>query len=127
MIELKYLKPRIGERSMKRDIRLSEKFLVLGYILILLFMIVQDLIPLGALNDIEAIASVESFNETIVTTLIGTVQIILILTGVLLFMGKKYPLLVKIWRSEEHTSELQSRGHLVCRLLLEKKKYDNKE
>src|SRR5690625_5910171 len=27
-----------------------------------------------------------------------------------------------ITRSEEHTSELQSRGHLVCRLLLEKKK-----
>src|SRR5439155_25392710 len=26
-------------------------------------------------------------------------------------------------RSEEHTSELQSRGHLVCRLLLEKKKF----
>src|SRR5438876_561901 len=27
-----------------------------------------------------------------------------------------------IWRSEEHTSELQSPVHLVCRLLLEKKK-----
>src|SRR5690625_2736015 len=27
------------------------------------------------------------------------------------------------FRSEEHTSELQSRGHLVCRLLREKKKY----
>src|SRR5690606_41715999 len=26
-------------------------------------------------------------------------------------------------RSEEHTSELQSREHLVCRLLLERKKY----
>src|SRR5207253_11508458 len=26
----------------------------------------------------------------------------------------------RAWRSEEHTSELQSRGHLVCRLLLEK-------
>src|SRR2546421_1865874 len=26
------------------------------------------------------------------------------------------------WRSEEHTSELQSRSDLVCRLLLEKKK-----
>src|SRR5690625_6644685 len=25
------------------------------------------------------------------------------------------------WRSEEHTAELQSRGHLVCRLLLAKK------
>src|SRR5207253_10831076 len=29
-------------------------------------------------------------------------------------------------RSEEHTSELLSRGHLVCRLLLEKKKKKNK-
>src|SRR5690625_3241352 len=29
-------------------------------------------------------------------------------------------------RSEEHTSELQSRGHLVCRLLLAKKKRDKK-
>src|SRR5207253_10540813 len=28
-------------------------------------------------------------------------------------------------RSEEHTSELQSRGHLVCRLLLEKKNKRN--
>src|SRR2546422_7255303 len=30
------------------------------------------------------------------------------------------------WRSEEHTSELQSRLHLVCRLLLEKKKKNKK-
>src|SRR5690625_6628983 len=30
-------------------------------------------------------------------------------------------------RSEEHTSELQSRGHLVCRLLLEKKKRVNRD
>src|SRR5687768_18301229 len=30
-------------------------------------------------------------------------------------------------RSEEHTSELQSRLHLVCRLLLEKKKNTNKQ
>src|SRR3712207_8363774 len=30
-----------------------------------------------------------------------------------------------ILRSEEHTSELQSRQYLVCRLLLEKKKIDN--
>src|SRR5256884_4650681 len=31
----------------------------------------------------------------------------------------------KVLRSEEHTSELQSRLHLVCRLLLEKKKEDD--
>src|SRR5437660_3219584 len=47
-------------------------------------------------------------------------------------LGLSFPALAKlpagragaIWihaRSEEHTSELQSRGHLVCRLLLEKK------
>src|SRR2546421_3759942 len=30
------------------------------------------------------------------------------------------------WRSEEHTSELQSRSDLVCRLLLEKKKKNKK-
>src|SRR5258707_3583465 len=30
------------------------------------------------------------------------------------------------WRSEEHTSELQSRQYLVCRLLLEKKKQYNR-
>src|SRR2546422_1150063 len=32
-----------------------------------------------------------------------------------------------VLRSEEHTSELQSRLHLVCRLLLEKKKKKNKK
>src|SRR5206468_9548673 len=31
---------------------------------------------------------------------------------------------LSVWRSEEHTSELQSRSDLVCRLLLEKKKAD---
>src|SRR5438105_9557391 len=34
------------------------------------------------------------------------------------------PKLPRTWRSEEHTSELQSRVDLVCRLLLEKKKVD---
>src|SRR5689334_25104243 len=38
-------------------------------------------------------------------------------------IGKQKPLLVaEVDRSEEHTSELQSQFHLVCRLLLEKKK-----
>src|SRR2546422_8323712 len=36
-----------------------------------------------------------------------------------------YDLTVVKKRSEEHTSELQSRLHLVCRLLLEKKKKKN--
>src|SRR5258708_27023157 len=38
-------------------------------------------------------------------------------------VGAKYGIAANvIWRSEEHTSELQSPDHLVCRLLLEKKK-----
>src|SRR5690625_6073904 len=52
------------------------------------------------------------------TSLIGT--IIKYCRCYVLFTKKlfnKYDVL----RSEEHTSELQSRGHLVCRLLLEKK------
>src|ERR1041385_8356211 len=37
-------------------------------------------------------------------------------------LGAYLSLAVLLYRSEEHTSELQSRLHLVCRLLLEKKK-----
>src|SRR3989449_1261061 len=43
----------------------------------------------------------------------------------ILLMG--YDLDISRVRSEEHTSELQSRLHLVCRLLLEKKKNDKAE
>src|SRR5690625_6246394 len=41
---------------------------------------------------------------------------------VLFFPMWAAPVFFENLRSEEHTSELQSRGHLVCRLLLEKKK-----
>src|SRR2546422_6595329 len=40
---------------------------------------------------------------------------------------EQHPGWVETVRSEEHTSELQSRLHLVCRLLLEKKKKNSKE
>src|SRR5689334_25403493 len=39
-------------------------------------------------------------------------------------LGKAGSDLSRVSRSEEHTSELQSQFHLVCRLLLEKKKND---
>src|SRR5437660_8551638 len=50
-----------------------------------------------------------------------TRQICLVLRRILT-AGLTNPLV----RSEEHTSELQSRGHLVCRLLLEKKNNEKK-
>src|SRR2546422_7100267 len=42
--------------------------------------------------------------------------------GVVADDGDRHPGHAPVARSEEHTSELQSRLHLVCRLLLEKKK-----
>src|SRR5690606_34180224 len=45
-------------------------------------------------------------------------------SGTFSFDGNEYTLVIKK-RSEEHTSELQSRENLVCRLLLEKKKRMN--
>src|SRR3712207_8036253 len=53
--------------------------------------------------------------------------------GPILVIGLGFPLVARvvrvaktqnISRSEEHTSELQSRQYLVCRLLLEKKKHE---
>src|SRR5690554_7587903 len=41
------------------------------------------------------------------------------------YLGRSGQWLTGLSRSEEHTSELQSRPHLVCRLLLEKKKKAN--
>src|SRR2546429_5294172 len=43
--------------------------------------------------------------------------------GDLLLRGRALHFGAVLQRSEEHTSELQSRLHLVCRLLLEKKKH----
>src|SRR2546430_3477194 len=39
----------------------------------------------------------------------------------------KHSISLRNWRSEEHTSELQSQSNLVCRLLLEKKKNNRHE
>src|SRR5439155_16381156 len=51
-----------------------------------------------------------------------TQQVALNNLGVALQGQRRTKEALEIYRSEEHTSELQSRGHLVCRLLLEKKK-----
>lgn len=80
-----------------RYIRLSEKILLLGYSLILIFMIVQDWVPLGTLNDIEAIKQDRTTSELIMVTLIGVAQVCLFIFLIFIFMGKKYPLLIKMW------------------------------
>lgn len=72
---------------MKR-IRFSEKLLLAGLSFILLFMIVQDWVPLGSLNDVQAIAEEQSFNELLIVTMINVGQILLFL-GLLPFLWVK--------------------------------------
>src|SRR5207253_6388786 len=52
----------------------------------------------------------------------GVTMIFLATSGSCFSAARKRLMALIVHRSEEHTSELQSRGHLVCRLLLEKKK-----
>src|SRR5439155_5724339 len=52
----------------------------------------------------------------------GVLCLLLVFNGWMLYRQRMFRELRQRARSEEHTSELQSRGHLVCRLLLEKKK-----
>lgn len=82
---------------MKRNIRLSEKLWLIGLILIFLFMIVHDFVPLGQFNDVEAILNDRPLKELIFVTVINAGQILLIIIGVLFFIGKKYPIIIKLW------------------------------
>ncbi|WP_019638228.1 hypothetical protein [Paenibacillus fonticola] len=82
---------------MNRKIRTSEIILLTGLSFIFLFMIVHDWVPLGQLNDVQAVSESRSVNELIVVTLIGATQILLLMALVLLFMGRKKPLWIKLW------------------------------
>src|SRR5690606_39508288 len=67
-----------------------------------------------------------SFRRSPVTIVAATVAFVLVLAALLAPWIAPYnpfnPASLNLMRSEEHTSELQSREKLVCRLLLEKKK-----
>src|SRR3712207_8435395 len=64
---------------------------------------------------VGAIRATPRFRKVIITATLGIMLMYVVSIGMRLF-GATMP------RSEEHTSELQSRQYLVCRLLLEKKK-----
>ena len=93
----------------------------------------QDLLDdsLRALSDImgahgPAVNAAASFTPTDYSIHFFLQLALIILTArVVGWLGQKFlgqPQVVGEMRSEEHTSELQSRRNLVCRLLLEKKK-----
>src|SRR3989442_10833498 len=69
----------------------------------------HDALPISHLGPLPIVFNLPAFAIVAVIT-------------VVLVIGTKESAWVNAVRSEEHTSELQSRPHLVCRLLLEKKK-----
>src|SRR3712207_8555755 len=71
----------------------------------------------GAIAGLVAITAPSGYVEFWAAPIIGLVAGILVVYAVLAIEKK-----LDDPRSEEHTSELQSRQYLVCRLLLEKKK-----
>lgn len=82
---------------MKRQIRRSEMILFVGLSLIFIFMLIHDGVPLGNLNDVQAVSESRNVNELIVVTLIGAGQILLLMALLLCFIGKKYPIWIKLW------------------------------
>src|SRR5690625_2862554 len=76
-------------------------------------------IPAG--SSVAFVGSSGAGKSTLVDLLLG---LLTPSSGRILIGGTDMTTVLRQWRSrsEEHTSELQSRGHLVCRLLLEKKK-----
>jgi hypothetical protein len=82
---------------MRRKIRTIEKGFVAGQILILLFMMLHDWIPLGPFNDLAGIRSQNTVPELLLTTAINTGSVLVVLTLTLWFIGKRYPVWARIW------------------------------
>src|SRR5207244_9345807 len=78
-------------------------------------------IDTGDLNYVHVLSDIETLNRK---ALEGEYEVSAVSFHAYAYMADKYALLScgASMRSEEHTSELQSPDHLVCRLLLEKKK-----
>lgn len=87
----------MGASLMRRPVRLAEKLLLIGLSLIFVYMVIQDWVPLGSLNDVEAIADERPFNELLIVTSIGAGQILLLLFFVIIFLGKQTPIWIQLW------------------------------
>src|SRR2546422_7902598 len=78
------------------------------------------------LRPVRDALAVEAGTEKLQWLFTGTFAAMLALVPAFGWLCARLPRARLLPRSEEHTSELQSRLHLVCRLLLEKKKHNNR-
>src|SRR5690625_6375066 len=91
---------------------------ILGSVLVLIFMQSIPLLSPGRYKPALKNEEIVCIIILIASILTGTIGWEFYNIGVEQVFSRYFVLLL---RSEEHTSEFQSRGHLVCRLLLEKK------
>lgn len=82
---------------MKRNIRLSEVLLIAGLGFIFLFMLTHDWVPLGKLNDVQAVREYHGVRELVLVTAFNTAQVALLMGLVLTYAGKRYPLWARLW------------------------------
>ncbi|WP_010277088.1 hypothetical protein [Paenibacillus senegalensis] len=82
---------------MDRSISNFEKVFAAGLMIIMLFMVTHDWIPLGGLNDLEGIRSQHTTSELVSATLFNFASILIVFGLAMWFLGKAYPLWVRIW------------------------------
>lgn len=80
-----------------RKVSVSEKAFICGLGLILLFMLLHDWVPLGTLNNVQAVKMEHSISELMKITAIQTLSILVVIAIALTYVGKKYPLWAKLW------------------------------
>lgn len=82
---------------MNRHVRVSEKLFICGLGLILLFMLLHDWVPLGSLNNVQAVKLEHTTGELVRITVIQTLSILVVIAIALIFIGKTYPIWAKLW------------------------------
>jgi hypothetical protein len=83
--------------TMKREIRLVEVLLMAGLGLIFLFMLFHDWVPMGSLNDVEAVKAHQGVSQLVLVTAFNAAQIAVLMGLVLLYAGRRYPLWARLW------------------------------
>lgn len=82
---------------MKRHIRASEKWFVAGLVLMLLFVLTHDWVPLGNLNDLDGIRSEKTWDGLLLATVLNGLSFLIVLIITLTFLGKTCPVWARLW------------------------------
>ncbi|WP_202080118.1 hypothetical protein [Caldalkalibacillus salinus] len=91
---------------MKREVTRMEYVFLSVQGLILMFCLFHDWIPIGSLNDVQAVKAENSTGEMIRGTVLNSIWPLIGVTLTLIYMGKKYPLVASLFIFISYTSVL---------------------